>query len=128
MGETPHIAAVIIQPAWLRIVPVHISYLSIIINSAPFHYQVCLKPINYMGILIIAAIKLFSTSSLLYQMVSCLGTEILFVHFTSLSSFIHSTERLPLLDTEDIILNKTKMVPALRKLTVQQERIIYWEE
>lgn len=104
--------------------PVHTSYLSRIINSAPFHYQNCLRPINYIVILIRAAIELFSTSSLLYQMVSSLGTDILFVHFTSLSSFIHSTKKLPLLDTEDIMLSKTKMVLALRKLTIQQERII----
>ena len=108
MDETPHITGVTIQPAWLRMVSVHTTYLSIIINSAPFHYQTCLRPINDMVILIIAGIELFSTSSLLYQMVSSVGTEILFVRFTSLSSFIHSTKRRPLLDTEDIMLNKTK--------------------
>lgn len=117
-------AGVTIQTAQLRTVPVHTGHRSIITNSAPFHYQTCLTPIYYTVIPIIAAIKLFSTPSFLYQMVSSLGAEILFVHFIFISSCMHSTKRLPLLDTEDIMLNKTKMALALRKLTVQQERII----
>lgn len=81
MDETPHIPGVTIQPAQVRMVPVHTDHRSVIINSAPFPYQTCLTPVNYMVIPIIAAIKLPSTSSLLYQLVSSLGAEILFILF-----------------------------------------------
>ena len=66
MNETPYVVRVTIQYAWLRMVPVYTFHPSIIINSASFHYQTCLRPKNYMVTLIIAVIKLFSNSSLTY--------------------------------------------------------------